>query len=404
MSVANSALRQTARTRTSPGMASASAATAADVAVAAAAAAATTTTPAAGTPAAARRARLEAATHPVIPGPSTSAVAIGAAGVSDVACVTLANAYLRLDVAPQLGGGITRFDWRSEGALEPVFRRCEQVSARMDPNQLACYPLLPYSNRIGAGRFHFGGRDIEVPRNRAGEPLPIHGDGWLAPWSVERAERENVRLVLDRSTGEPYSYRAALTYALDGATLTMTLEVENTGRDALPFGLGVHPFLARDASTELSAPASGLWLSGQDWLPVRHVPAPPAWQFGVAYPLPEQLVNHAFSGWSGRAAVVWERRRMSLAICANTDYYVLYTPPGEDFFCFEPVDHPINAVNLRGGGDANGMTVLAHGERLVRRFSFSVERMDLRAAASPHRGGARGRAGARGGKGARARA
>lgn len=354
--------------------------------------------------AAARRARLEAATHPVMPGPSTSAVAIGAAGLSDVACVTLANAYLRLDVAPQLGGGITRFDWRSEGVLEPVFRRCERVSARMDPNELACYPLLPYSNRIGDGRFHFGGRDIEIPRNRAGEPMPIHGDGWLAPWTVESAGRESVRLVLDRRAGEPYSFSAALTYTLDGATLSIALEVENTGRDALPFGLGVHPFLARDASTELSAPASGLWLSGDDWLPRRHVPAPPAWQFGVAYPLPEQLVNHAFSGWSGRAAVVWERRRLSLAICANTDYYVLYTPPGKDFFCFEPVDHPINAVNLRGGGDANGMTVLAHGERLVRCFSFTVERMDMREAASPHRASARGRAGARGGKGTRTRA
>jgi aldose 1-epimerase len=396
MSVANSAVRRPDRSTVTAGTAAASVPPSPP-------AVSPAVLPAVSPAAAARRARLEAATHPVLPGPSTSAVAIGAAGTSDVACVTLANAYLRLDVAPQLGGGITRFDWRSEGAFEPVFRRCERVSARMDPNELACYPLLPYSNRIGEGRFHFGGRDFEVPRNRASEPLPIHGDGWLAPWTIESADRENVRLVLDRSDGEPYSYRGALTYSLDGATLTIGLEVENTGRDAMPFGLGVHPFLARDTSTELSAPASGLWLSGEDWLPVRHVPAPPAWQFGVAYPLPAQLVNHAFSGWSGRAAVVWERRRLSLSICANTDYYVLYTPPGADFFCFEPVDHPINAVNLRGGGDANGMTVLAHGERLVRRFSFTVERMDMRAAATPHRAGVRGRSGARGGKGPRAR-
>jgi aldose 1-epimerase len=342
-----------------------------------------------GAAAASRRARLEALTHPVVPGPATlasaSAIANAAPRIDDVACVTLANAWLRLDVAPQLGGGITRFDWCSEGALEPVFRRCEHVRAQMDPNELACYPLVPYSNRIAAGRFRFGGRDIEVPRNRDGEPLPIHGDGWLVPWQVEASEAGRVRLVLDRSDGAPYAYRAAITYALDDATLAMTLEVENAGRDPMPFGLGVHPFLARDASTELSAPASGLWLCGDDWLPVRHVPAPPAWQFGVAYPLPDKLVNHAFSGWSGRASVAWERRRLSLAICANTDYYVLYTPPGKDFFCFEPVDHPINAVNLSDGGGAHGMTVLAHGERLVRQFSFTVERMDARVPGKPHR-------------------
>lgn len=359
--------------------------------------------PPAGSPAAARRARLEATQHPVLAGPSTSAVAIGdvVGGVEageEIACLTLSNPWLRIDVAPQLGGGLTRFDWRSGGVLEPVFRRCEAVSAHTDPNRLACYPLLPYANRIGGGHFRFGGRDVEVPRNRACEPLPIHGDGWLAHWQVERSERERVRLVLDRSRGVPYAYRAALTYALDRATLSVTLEIENAGRDALPFGLGLHPFLARDTSTELCAPASGLWLSGDDWLPVRHVPAPPAWQFGVAYPLPDGLVNHAFSGWSGRAAVVWARRRLSLAIGANTDYYVLYTPPHEDFFCFEPVDHPINAVNLPGGADANGMTVLARGERLVRRFDFTVEQMDVRAAASVHRAGRSGRAG-KGGRG-----
>lgn len=57
---------------------------------------------------------------------------------------------------------------------------------------------------------------------------------------------------------------------------------------------------------------------------------------------------------------------------------MLYTPPGEDFFCFEPVDHPINAVNLPGGATAHGMTLLAPGERLTRRFAFTVERADAR--------------------------
>ena len=77
-------------------------------------------------------------------------------------------------------------------------------------------------------------------------------------------------------------------------------------------------------------------------------------------------------------AVVWPKRRLSLNIAADTDYYVLYTPPGEDFFCFEPVDHPINAMNLAGGASENGMTLLGRGERLTRTFRFTVERTGLR--------------------------
>jgi aldose 1-epimerase len=321
----------------------------------------------------ARRSRLAAAAEPPIrPGPSTAVVAIGSAGVEG--CITLANAHLRLDVAPALGGGITRFDWRDDGALTPIFRRCRHVTADTHPNELACYPLLPYSNRIGGGHFNFAGRRVDVARNRPDEPLPIHGDGWQSAWQVADSDREYVRLTLDRRDGKPYSFRAAQTYKLDGPSLVITLEIENTGRDALPFGLGVHPFFVRDADTELSAAAGGLWLTGDDWLPVRHVQAPPAWQFGVAYPMPSEMVNNAFTGWSGRTSVLWPKRRLSLTIAADTDYYVLYAPPGEDFFCFEPVDHPIKAVNLPGGGEANGMTVLAPGERLAREFRFTVER------------------------------
>ncbi|MGF6776539.1 aldose 1-epimerase [Paraburkholderia sp. GAS334] len=332
-----------------------------------------------------RRARLATAANPVLPGPSTSAVATGTTVAGDIASVTLSNAQLRLDVAPLLGGGVTRFDYRSDGGLVPIFRRCRHVACDTDPNELACYPLLPYSNRIGGGQFSFSGRSIDVPLNRDGESLPIHGDGWLAPWQVADTDHQSVRLTLDRSRGKPYAYRAMQMYTLDGPTLIVTLEIENSGREALPFGLGIHPFLPRDTGTELSAAAGGLWLADDDWLPMRHVPAPPAWQFGVAYPLPETIVNHAFTGWSGRTAVVWPKRRLSLTIAADTDYYVLYTPPSKDFFCFEPVDHPINAMNLPGGAAANGMTVLARGERLTRQFTFTVERTGMRSTA-----GARG--------------
>lgn len=326
-----------------------------------------------------RTARRAAAAHRVSPGPQTSQIARGA-GVTETAIATLSNDMLRLDVAPHLGGGVTRFDWRGDGALTPIFRRCDAPGARTDPNELACYSLLPYSNRIGGGRFECDGRLVRVPRNRSAEPLPIHGDGWLAHWQLDDATDTQLGLSLDRSNGAPYAYRATQVYALDGATLTIALGIENTGATRLPFGLGVHPFIVRDASTELAAAASGLWLSTPDWLPSRHVGAPPAWRFGIAYPLPDTLVNHAFTGWGGGATIAWPQRRLGLTVTADADCYVLYTPPGEPFFCFEPVDHPIDAVNLPGGGAAHGMTLLAPGERLMRRFRFTVARTDARAA------------------------
>ncbi|ACR27720.1 aldose 1-epimerase [Burkholderia glumae] len=340
----------------------------------------TTSTPgnaASASAARSRRARLAAAAQPVSAGPQTSSVAQGVHAAADAA-VTLASAELRLDVVPHLGGGIARFDWRGDGAATPIFRGCDHVDAGTDPNALGCYPLLPYSNRIGGGRFECEGRRVEVPRNRQAEPLPIHGDGWLARWHLDEVSPTALQLSLDRRGGAPYAYRATQSYALDGATLTIALAIENCGAERLPFGLGLHPFIVREAGTELAAAANGLWLSGADWLPRRHVMVPPAWQFGIAYPLPATLVNHAFTGWGGRASVAWPSRGLTLGIESDAGCYVLYTPPGESFFCFEPVDHPINAVNLPGGAEQHGMTLLGPGARLARRFRFTVERAQVR--------------------------
>ncbi len=52
---------------------------------------------------------------------------------------------------------------------------------------------------------------------------------------------------------------------------------------------------------------------------------------------------------AGRRPWCWPKRRLSLNIAADTDYCVLYTPPRRGFLLLEPVDHPINAMNLAGG-------------------------------------------------------
>jgi aldose 1-epimerase len=329
----------------------------------------------------------------------------------------LRSAALSVELAPATGGGIARFDWMCGTRRVPLFRAAADGPVS-DPDALACYPLLPFSNRIGKGRFEFEDRTVRLTPNRKGERLPIHGSGWQRAWHVEQASARRVVLSLeetgdaadeapagrsaglqpvgtsadkrgdrsgDKSAGKspgepavkptvkPYSYRALQHIELVDTTLTIRLEIENRGRETLPFGMGLHPFITRERDTLLLAPASRVWLSGRDWLPTRCVPTPVAFRFGVAYPLPHEVVNHAFTDWGGRARILWPEKGLALDIEADTRDYVLYTPAGEDWFCFEPVDHPINAVNLEGGALRHGMTALAPGERLARSFRFTVD-------------------------------
>jgi hypothetical protein len=111
----------------------------------------------------------------------------------------------------------------------------------------------------------------------------------------------------------------------------------------------VHPFFPRTPDVRLHASATGMWQAAPDHLPITLQAPPPHADFRKRRLLePGTTIDHSFEGWGGQAEVVWPDRRLAVAIAADTSRYVLYTPAEHDFFCFEPVDHTINAHNLPG--------------------------------------------------------
>lgn len=291
--------------------------------------------------------------------------------------VSLRNDYLHAQVLPHIGGGLARLDAMRRGVARPVLRGLDPQpsgSPPPTPSQLACFPLVPWSNRIGGAGFVFEGRAIALTPNRAGEPCPIHGEGWQHRWKVDFQSETCVKLELDRLDGAPFAYLAKLCYTLQDATLEVALEVHNCGPTVLPFGLGLHPWLPRTEGVTLQAQAGAAWQRGDDGLPLQQIAIPEHWNFSAARRLPD-VIDNVFSGWDGQARIVWPETGMRLRISADMGYYIVYTRPGADFFCFEPVDHMINAHNLPGGPAHNGLTLLKPGTSMARtvRFATGVE-------------------------------
>jgi aldose 1-epimerase len=286
--------------------------------------------------------------------------------------ISLRCGPLHAEVLPGAAGALGRLDWQRGGQAHALLRPYVHTPGAPTPatSQLACFPLVPWSNRIDPAGFVFEGRRIALAPNRPGEPCPIHGDGWQHPWSVAAVSDTGVSLLLDRRAGAPFSYVARLRYALTESALQVTLEVSNTGAARLPFGLGLHPWLERREGVTLRAHARGVLPRGPLGLPLEAIDVPPEWHFSAARPLPATLVDHVFCGWDGRAEVHWPDTGVSLAIEADMGYYILYTPVDKEVFCFEPVDHAINAHNLPRGAARNGLSILAPGKTLSRRVSF----------------------------------
>ena len=276
--------------------------------------------------------------------------------------VEIASGAARLALAPEWGGAIAAL---SVGG-RPVLRSWTgDVSA--GPFALASNILLPFSNRISGGGFSFDGIRHSIPPNLDGEALPIHGDAFQRAWQV--AEVGNGRARLDLADGAigPFRYSAQQRFRLTVDALLIEVMVRNDGSETLPFGCGFHPWFPRTADTRLGFEAGGAWTEDARHLPVEHVILTdrPDLDFASPRPLPDDFFNMCFTQWTGRATIRQGPRAVGLEVSATEAlrHAIVYSPGHEaDFFCFEPVSHPVDAFNIDG---RPGLEILAPGQTLV---------------------------------------
>ena len=262
--------------------------------------------------------------------------------------LSLRAGRLAVDLAPQAGGSILHFTvGGTVDVLRPVApETIAQAIASGRGNNAAGYPLVPFSNRIAGGRLVFDGQDFQLKPNWPGVGHPMHGDGWARAWDVLRSDAQSAEIayVHDDARAEggwPFRYRAGQSYRLDDDRFTVRLSLENLEPHAVPVGLGLHPFFARDPETELACRTEGVWLSDAQVLPTERIAVPPQWDFRMQRRVDEVVLDNGFDGWDGRAAIVWPHRRLKLELAASEPFrhLVIYVPPERPYFCVEPVSH-----------------------------------------------------------------
>ena len=170
--------------------------------------------------------------------------------------------------------------------------------------------------------------------------------------------------------GTPYVYEAWQSFSLADGELQMALTVENQGDEALPFGVGWHPYFPMTPQTTLKAPARKFWTEVEGWLPGEVTDLPADLDLSKPSPLPHRWVNNGFEDWSGEAVITWPERATKLSLKAEPLFrhaflFVSDTAfdPGfqRDYFCFEPMSHLADGHNMP---DLGGLRILQPGEKL----------------------------------------
>lgn len=287
-------------------------------------------------------------------------------------------------VLPQVGGALGEFNVLRPERKFPLLRPYapgpdSPPGASPHPNELACYPLIPWSNRISHGAFEFNGTTHRVACTDPKERYPLHGDGWKRPWRVVERSDEAVTLAVMGDIA-PFTYYGSLEYRLIGSALEVRLSVRNAGPAPLPFGLGLHPWFVRTPDVRITAAASGILTVADDLLPIALDPVPADADFNQPRGLPERLIDNSFTGWNGRARIDWLDAGMALEIGTSPAlrFYQVYAPPGRPYFCFEPISHPADAFNFPAPDARPGLVVLAPGDSYAIAVTFGVVSSGMR--------------------------
>lgn len=287
-----------------------------------------------------------------------------------MALLTLSSGALRLEVSAQ--GGVIEGFWRHN---TPLLRPGKKNGVATDSS---CFPLVPFGNRVSGNRFVWQGREYVFEPNVAWDKHYLHGDGWLGAWRCESQSADRLRLSYQHRDGV-YHYLATQEFHLTADALTMTLSVTNEGVEALPFGLGWHPFFPLSPNTRVQAQAKGYWLEREQWLAGEFSKQLPAeLNFNRPAPLPRHWLNNGFAGWDGRAYI--QQPQAGYEITMETEppapcYFMFVSDPAFDkgyafdFFCLEPMSHAPDDHHRPQGGD---LTVLAAGESTSLRMTLQI--------------------------------
>ena len=282
--------------------------------------------------------------------------------------VTLRSGDLTLELVPEVGGSIAIFRCGNQELMRPA------TEDSSDAGAMACFPLVPFSNRIRDGRFTCDGREVRLSPNLPGDKSPLHGQGWRSKWQVEEASGAAATLSFVHDPGEwPWRYESRQRFDLDPQGLSITLACRNLSAERMPCALAFHPYFPCDGDTRLLTEVGDVWTIDADVLPVERIPATGKYEPSNG-PVCGRGLDHGYEGWKGEASIDWGGN-VGLRMTAAAPRFQLYAPPNGGLFVAEPVENANCALNAPQEQWAElGIVMLEEGEERSLSVRFDVLR------------------------------
>ena len=282
---------------------------------------------------------------------------------------------------PETGDGFSIVPGLGATVLELQLRGNNVLDGYQSPEELEAGEwgksavLFPFPNRLKDGHYHWLGQDYYFPINSAGTGNAIHG-------FVRKESFEVVRIELSKEHAEiscrlnyrgqhawyPFPFSLEVTFSITNrSAFSVSFFVKNRHREAIPIGLGWHPYFRLAANAKdhtLQLPLCSRVEIDQRMIPtgVRS----PYIEFLQEKPLGDTVLDHCFHLEDGHLLyhLTLKAAGRSLDLAASRElfpYFQVFTPPHRESIALEPMSCNINAfqngeglVSLPAGEDWTG--------------------------------------------------
>jgi aldose 1-epimerase len=280
--------------------------------------------------------------------------------------VRLSNETIDLVLLPGVGARLHRLRAFGHDVLRtPPDPRIHQS----DPFAWGAYVMAPWGGRIEAGSQVVGRRRVELTSNFP-DGSAIHGQVYARTWDPDEQGGYRIRAGGD---GWPWSYVVTLRFDIADRTVIINQAIINTSPDAMPAGVGIHPWFRRPLRVRIR---------GHEVYPNNLATAArPEPVYGrLDLREPGEMAPDLDGTWTALDDPPVELRwpgsdvSMSMRTIPPTTHIVAASPHEVGAIAIEPQTHAPQGLRRLLGGEPGALTMLGPGETLTQIVELAFDR------------------------------
>ncbi len=277
-------------------------------------------------------------------------------------------------VIPEFGANINQLVLKSRDKNFSILDGAENYDELLENKRYKSAILAPFPNRIRNGEYHFQNKKYNLPINDQDHNCALHGLVFDQIFQIKNFDLQNnsgaITLEYQYNgniPGYPFMFNLRLRYSLDKNGFSLNQEIKNTSNNAMPVGLGWHPYFKtgnKVNNLKLCLPVSIYFETDTQLIPTgksfsfeefKSLAEIGKTEFDHGFIIEiqnDQAETVIFDSELNLKIILWQQTGQK-----NYNYLQVYTPPTRDSIAIEPMTCCTDALN-----NNNGQLILEEGK------------------------------------------